>query len=276
MKNSKYIYSALWGMALCATVCFAVRSKIKIVLYRIRTDKVKKKVRLALITDLHNRDYGAKKNELLIKTMKMNPDAVLLGGDIFDNRGEIVNSWELLRALGARYPLIFVSGNHERVSEKSETIEKIIKELGIIELKGEGICLNNSGEKIVICGVEDKSFGREKFLDQLIHCTEMKGEETFNILLSHHPEAVKYYKAAGFDLVLCGHTHGGQWRLPGLINGFFAPNQGFFPKYGGGYYNLGETKMVVSRGLANTTPLPRIFNPPELVMVDIMPEKGDN
>ena len=98
--------------------------------------------------------------------------------------------------------------------------------------------------------------------------------EAFSILLTHRPERVEDYVGRGFDLVLAGHAHGGQWRLPGLINGLIAPNQGLFPRYAGGRYALdGDTTMIVSRGLAReSTRIPRLFNRPELVVVDILPE----
>ena len=93
------------------------------------------------------------------------------------------------------------------------------------------------------------------------------------MLLSHRPERVEDYLAYDFDLVLSGHAHGGQWRLPGLVNGLLAPDQGFFPAYAGGLYRLDEnTDLVVSRGLAReSTRVPRIFNPPELVIIDVTP-----
>lgn len=93
----------------------------------------------------------------------------------------------------------------------------------------------------------------------------------FTVLLAHRPERIDKYAATGdFDLVVSGHAHGGQVRIPGLINGLFAPNQGFFPKYAGGQYEVDGTTLVVSRGLAReSTRIPRVFNRPELVLVEI-------
>ena len=95
--------------------------------------------------------------------------------------------------------------------------------------------------------------------------------ERFSILLSHRPERVEDYAASGFDLVAAGHAHGGQVRIPGLLNGLLAPNQGLFPKYAGGLYDLGGTELAVSRGLSINPLLPRVFNPPEIVVVEILP-----
>ena len=89
-------------------------------------------------------------------------------------------------------------------------------------------------------------------------------------MLSHRPELFESYVSREFDLVVCGHAHGGQWRLPGLINGVYAPNQGLFPKYAGGEYEKNGTTMIVSRGLARRMDIvPRIFNPPELVVITV-------
>ena len=92
--------------------------------------------------------------------------------------------------------------------------------------------------------------------------------------MSHRPDLADLYSGRGFDLVVCGHAHGGQVRIPGILNGLYAPNQGMFPKYAGGHYRLadGKTEMIVSRGLCKNS-LPRIFNPPEVVVIDILPRE---
>ena len=96
--------------------------------------------------------------------------------------------------------------------------------------------------------------------------------ENCSILMTHRPERTEDYAGRGFELVLAGHAHGGQWRLPGLLNGLFAPDQGLFPTYAGGRYALGDTTLLVSRGLAReSTRLPRFYNRPELVVVELCP-----
>ena len=97
--------------------------------------------------------------------------------------------------------------------------------------------------------------------------------QDFTLLVSHRPERIEDYAKYPFDLVLAGHAHGGQWCLPFLINGVYAPNQGVFPKYAGGMYARGDMHMIVSRGLAReSTRIPRFYNRPELVVVDILPQ----
>lgn len=107
--------------------------------------------------------------------------------------------------------------------------------------------------------------------EQLSDCSAFSGSSSFSILLTHRPELVEFYKETGFDLILAGHAHGGQVILPGILNGLYAPHQGWFPKYAGGRYDLGGKTMIVSRGLSKYVK-PRIFNRPELVIVNIVPE----
>jgi predicted MPP superfamily phosphohydrolase len=124
----------------------------------------------------------------------------------------------------------------------------------------------------VLAGVEDPN---KKLWDPFYHRAfadsrfkQATAIDAYKILICHRPEIVKYYTEYGFDLVLSGHTHGGQVRLPPLINGLYAPGQGLFPKYSGGVYKIEDLSLVVSRGLTTRRPLlPRIFNPPELVVI---------
>ena len=107
-------------------------------------------------------------------------------------------------------------------------------------------------------------------------CAEEADSGNFNVLLAHYPEQIEYYRSFGkFDLILSGHAHGGQWRIPGILNGLYAPNQGLFPEYAGGRYDFEDSVMIVSRGLSRTKEIiPRIFNNPELVIIDIVPDAG--
>ena len=97
----------------------------------------------------------------------------------------------------------------------------------------------------------------------------LRNEPGFKILLAHRPERIDEYKKYGFDLVVSGHSHGGQIRIPLILNGLYAPDQGWFPKYAGGMYKHGELTHIVSRGASNPLPVPRVFNPPEVVVIDV-------
>lgn len=136
-------------------------------------------------------------------------------------------------------------------------------------LQGENVDIDG----IVICGASAKS----DIGDSVKVCADNADTNSFNVLLAHFPEKIDFYRSFGkFDLVLSGHAHGGQWRLPPFMNGLYAPGQGLFPKYAGGRYDFDDTTFIVSRGLSRTIErIPRIFNNPELVVIDILPEGED-
>ena len=137
-----------------------------------------------------------------------------------------------------------------------------------------GDVLEINGQRISLCGVPDPyAMINEDAPDtevQLAQTMALTEAGTFTVLMAHRPELSDKYAAAGFDLVVSGHAHGGQVRIPGLLNGLYAPNQGLFPSYAGGEYRIGEMTLVVSRGLAReSTRLPRVFNRPELVIIEL-------
>ena len=170
--------------------------------------------------------------------------------------------------------MYYVTGNHEFWTGRVEEVRELLRARGAVVLEGESAAVTAAGQTLRIGGIDDPSVGEDIWREQLETVTAAQDGETFSILLTHRPERVEDYTGRGFDLVLAGHAHGGQWRLPGLINGLIAPNQGLFPRYAGGRYALdGDTTMIVSRGLAReSTRIPRLFNRPELVVVDILPE----
>ncbi len=251
--------------------------------YIVDSPKVSEPLRIALITDLHSCRYGEEQINLIRAIDKQKPDAVLLGGDIFDDVLDDKNTEDFLKGIAGRYPCFYVTGNHEYWSgaELFEDKMAILEKYGIPVLSGHCETLEIRGESIRICGVDDpdsykmySELSREeaenRFCSQLNAVGSKADNAAFSILLSHRPEYFQEYLQYNFDLVLCGHAHGGQWRIPMLLNGLFAPDQGLFPEYAGGKYEQDGTCMIVSRGLAReSTRIPRIFNRPELVIVDI-------
>ena len=145
---------------------------------------------------------------------------------------------------------------------------------GVTVLDQSCAVLEVRGQRISLCGVPDPYAmvysGAPDTHVQLARTRAQAEQGTFTMLMAHRPELIDLYAAAGFDLVVAGHAHGGQVRVPGLLNGLYAPNQGWFPAYAGGEYRVGDTKMIVSRGLAReSTRAPRVFNRPELVIVTL-------
>ena len=124
---------------------------------------------------------------------------------------------------------------------------------------------------IALLGARDPYlYGDETMENDIVNALEGTSGEMYRILLSHRPEKTDIYGRYDIDLVLSGHAHGGQWRIPGLIEGVYAPHQGILPRITAGIYELANGKLIVSKGLAReTTIVPRLFNNPEIVIIDI-------
>ena len=267
MKKKKALWIA--ALLLLAMLAAACDPRLRTVTCEIAAEELASPVRLAIIADLHSCAYGEGQTNLLDAVASAMPDAVLLVGDIVDDKLPEENAWVTLNALAESYPCYYVTGNHEWWSGEAERICGSMERLGITVLRGESAALDVNGETIVLHGVDDPDSGET---GQLACVGAGTAESGFHVLLAHRPESVKDYLAYPFDLIVSGHAHGGQWRLPGVINGLYAPNQGLFPEYAGGRYDFEDTVFLVSRGLAReSTLLPRIFNRPELLVADLRP-----
>ncbi len=240
--------------------------------YTVKTDKLNAPVRLAVVTDFHGCDYGENAADLVQAVTDLQPDAVLLVGDIFDDVMPWDDSEALVRSLAQCWPCYYVTGNHEYWSKRADEICRIITEAGVTVLDQNCVELVANGQTLNICGIPDP-YANVNTWDALTSATGDMHQEGYTVLLAHRPELIEQYAAKGcFDLVVSGHAHGGQFRIPLLVNGLFAPNQGWFPKYAGGMYEVEGTTLIVSRGLAReSTFIPRIFNRPELVMIELCP-----
>ena len=268
-------YRKIALLILLAVLIFATDCRLRIVNYTVKSEKTEDEVRLALITDLHNCRYGKNQSKLLKEIDEAEPDAVLLGGDIFDDDYINDNGRELVKSLSENYKTYYVSGNHEWWSGEMYELFDFLDEAGVTVLRGDSDVLEVGDSRVRICGVDDPCVNvydedHPDFDEQLKATGETADGECFNILLSHRPDLKDHYFNYGFDLVLSGHAHGGQVRIPLLLNGLYAPNQGLFPRLAGGRYDFEEGCMIVSRGLSReNTIVPRVFNRPELVLVSI-------
>ena len=231
-----------------------------------------KEVKAALITDLHSCYYGKDQKGLLKRIDKENPDMVLLGGDIFDDKQGNDNSEIVCKALASKYPCYYVTGNHEFWSERVDEIKQYLKGIGVHVLAGDTETITINDITLDISGVDDPTRLRKKeWLDQLDKAYQKTDQTHVKILISHRPERVETYEKYDYDIIVAGHAHSGQIRIPFINHGLYAPNQGFNAKYVNGLYELSNgSKLVVSRGLAReSTPAPRYFNHPELVILKI-------
>lgn len=268
--TKKYLFLKILGaLAAVFFILSAISFPLRTVRYTLVSRKVSKKVRIVQISDLHSCSYGKDMKNLINAVDAAEPDIIVLTGDIFDNRTDNKNSDTLLKAIAKKFPCYYVSGNHEYWGNMWDTFSRRAESFGITVLQGENVDIDG----ITICGASAKS----DIGDSVKVCADNADTDSFNVLLAHFSENIDFYRSFGkFDLVLSGHAHGGQWRLPPFINGLYAPGQGLFPKYAGGRYDFDDTTFIVSRGLSRTMEhFPRIFNNPELVVIDILPEGED-
>ena len=215
-----------------------------------------KNLRLAFVADLHNFNT----DEVLKAVKSKEVDAVLLGGDILHGQKYTNSAFEFISCLSKIAPTFYALGNHE--AGYSGDLRHQIALLGARLLDNECIKFKN----IVIGGLTSGSFYYSKnYTPDLDFLTRFSAHEGYKLLICHHPEYYgKYIKDLSIDLTLSGHAHGGQWRIFG--RGVYAPGQGIFPKYTAGVY---DGRLLVSRGLGNVYPIPKINNKPEILIINL-------
>ena len=231
--------------------------------------------RIAHISDLHNVQMGEDNGNILSILRQANPDIIAITGDLIDSRN---TSLEIaLQFVGEAMkiaPCYYVTGNHEaRVSEYDLLTAGMVS-ADVVILENDQAEINIDGDTITLIGVNDPSFQTDYLFgdsDAVINAklTELHTDGNgFTILLSHRPELFSIYAAHDVDLVLSGHAHGGQFRIP-FIGGVVAPNQGLFPEFDAGVYTDGNTNMLVSRGVGNSIIPFRVNNRPEIILVEL-------
>lgn len=233
---------------------------------------------IAQVSDLHNAEFGGGNRELLAILEEAEPDLIAITGDLIDSRRtDPAPALAFLEGAVELAPVCYVTGNHEfRAYDAYQDLKSQMEELGVIVLENESMVLEEVPLRVI--GLDDPSFGvrsdpsatPEQILQgALTALAPQAGEEDLRtVLLAHRPEYVELYAQHGADLVLSGHAHGGQVRLPG-VGGLYAPGQGFLPAYTSGLYQIGETSLVVSRGLGNSLFPLRVNNRPEVVLVEL-------
>ena len=230
-------------------------------------------IRIVLVTDLHSCFYGKDQKALLDRIDREDPDIVIFSGDFFDDKLSDENAKITASDLVRKYPCYYVTGNHEYWSGRVDEMREFMRSIGVTVLQGECSTINIEGTDIDICGVDDPTYMTSSaWKEQLDMAYEASDEDHLRILASHRPEQVDTYSDYDFDLILTGHAHAGQIRIPFLNIGLFAPDQGVMAKYVSGKYTLENGSiMIVSRGLAReSTPLPRVFNHPEIVSIEVV------
>lgn len=231
---------------------------------------------IAHISDLHCAEFGENNKTLLDMISGISPDIIVITGDLIDTRYDDESvGINFAKAATLIAPTYFVSGNHEIDNDNYDAIADSLENVGVTVLRGESVRLYKSDDYITLVGIDDarviagkKSTERSRdIIESELERMPSVGED-YTILLAHRPDLIELYEDKGYDLVFSGHAHGGQFRLP-LIGGLYAPGQGLFPKYTEGVHAVGNTDLVISRGLGNASFPFRINNNPEIVALTL-------
>ena len=221
--------------------------------------------RIAHVSDLHSASFWP---DVIGVLKDAAPDIICVTGDLMDVRDQNCDTaLSFMAEAAAIAPCYYITGNHEvRLPEALyDQLMEGLERAGVIILQDRTVLLEQAGSVISITG---------HFWGDTSDVGELTDHDGFRILLSHQSEDMENYAAGNFDLVLSGHAHGGQFRLP-FVGGVYAPGQGFFPQYDTGAYTLGHTDMVVSRGIGNSTIPLRFNNRPEVVLVVLERENNE-
>ena len=221
------------------------------------------------ISDLHNARFGKDQKKLAALLKAAQPDLIAITGDLIDKRRPgMQNVLRFVERAVAIAPVFYVTGNHEAKSKEFPLLKEALGRLGVTLLLDRTVSIERGGAQIALAGLSDARFETaDKAKFAAVSAQKLSAflpKEGFTLLLAHRPELFAVYRAAGADLTLCGHAHGGQFRLP-LVGGLIAPNQGLFPKYTAGLYREEGKCMIVSRGLGNSSIPIRLNNRPEVV-----------
>ncbi|NLC67046.1 MAG: metallophosphoesterase [Clostridium sp.] len=273
MKTKKYIFITFISIF----IFWLVWTNINITTTHIEIENKKipsgfDDFKIAQVSDLHNYQWSEK----LIRKINMeSPDIIAITGDLVDSsKTDFDVALQFIQDTNKIAPIYYVTGNHEAWLEDYSVLKEQLEKLNVNMMDDRSLFIEKDSNKIQILGVQDPDFVERMNSGNIqgeivrIKTSEILNKDYFNIVLSHRPEHFEEYVKVGADLVLTGHAHGGQVRIP-FFGGLVAPNQGFFPEYTEGIYNKKNTDMIVSRGLGNSIIPIRINNTPELVIIKL-------
>ena len=264
-------------IALCGLYLHYENTKLQVSNYKIVNNNVPvdfNNYKIVQISDFHNNQSDTLTNDLIKEIEKQKPNIIVLTGDLIDSRKTNVEvAINFIKKINNVAPIYYVSGNHEaRIKSYRKNKEQLAEsKVVVLENKTEVLKINESSINLI--GIDDPKMAHKSFVsDSEIIKVELDNakynEDKYSILLTHRPELFNTYVEREIDLILVGHAHGGQFRIP-LIGGLYAPAQGIFPKYTAGIHKGIKNNLIISRGLGNSGFPLRLFNKPEIVVVTI-------
>ena len=279
--NKKIILSII-SVFLVISIIFLIYGNFSVDVQEIHvvTDKLPESFHnylIAHISDYHNRNSKIVDNQIFDSLNEEQPDIIVITGDIIDTTHTKVDvALEFAEKLCEIAPVYYVTGNHESnvLNDDEDEFNRLIdglSEVGVTVLRNNKVKIeNSSGDFFNLYGIDDPYFygGYEQVFQRTeILCNEFSmNENEYNILLAHHPETLSVYYKYNIDLVFSGHAHGGQVTFFGKA--IMAPDQVFFPPYTSGLYKMGDTQLILSRGIGYSVLPIRAFCRPHLVYAE--------
>ena len=242
--------------------------------YRETTGKLKGNVRLAVISDIHDREYGEGSSRLVSDIRGLAPDLILFLGDTVTRTND---SYEpmlgLVSALSKIAPCYGVLGNHEseRIYYRGDRqLPERLEKAGLTLLRNAQATVAVGGDTVRLIGLEGTVYGFDEYGGRAFMDGVEFDPSVYCIVMNHVPILFEQKLSGyGFDLGIAGHVHGGIVEIP-FVGGLYSEEEGWFPRYWAGEYALeGGKTLIVSRGMGDSRPVPRINNMPELVVIDI-------
>lgn len=278
MKKRKIIiFVSILFVFLLMVYFYYENTFLKVTHYNIVNDKIPNEFndyKIIQLSDYHNEASKKLNKDLINMIRKEKPNLIVITGDFIDSKKTNIDvAIDLIKNIRGTASIYYVVGNHEARITDYFKLKKRLEEEGVMILENETDVIERGGSKINIIGIDDprmavENMGDDAFIiDKELEISNYD-DRLFSILLSHRPEVFKIYVENKIDLVLSGHAHGGQVRIP-FIGGIVAPNQGLFPEYTSGLFNEGNTSMIVSRGIGNSIVPVRVNNRPELVVINL-------
>lgn len=248
------------------------RDDLEISRYEVKSQKLPESFdgfKIVQLSDLHGAEFGEDGMELVEKVKELEPDMIALTGDFVTDEGDLAAVEKLVARLTELCPVYFVSGNHEFGSGLAVKVRNILERAGVKYLSNEYLTISRGEDEILLGGVEDPlAYADMLSPDELAQKMNDAAPDAFKILLGHRNYWMTEYPELPVDLIFCGHAHGGLIRIPG-VGGLIGTDRRLFPDFDAGEYNNGRYTLIVSRGLGNSVPIPRVFNRPEIVCVEL-------
>lgn len=248
------------------------REDLEISRYEVNSKKLPESFdgfKIVQLSDLHGAEFGEDGMGLVEKVKELEPDIIALTGDFVTDEGDLAAVKKLAGRLTELCPVYFVSGNHEFGSGLAIKVRNILERAGVKYLSNEYLTISRGEDEILLGGVEDPlAYADMLSPDELAQKMNDAAPDAFKILLGHRNYWMTEYPELPVDLIFCGHAHGGLIRIPG-VGGLIGTDRRLFPDFDAGEYNNGRYTLIVSRGLGNSVPIPRVFNRPEIVCVEL-------